>query len=283
LAGCIAGFRARSNIIMLKIIYEGSSKTLTVLVDLRGSGNFQKCLNVANVDVPRSKFVGIAAMSSGGDRHEVYSLQIFGTLDAALRAKEYLSNKAVKETVRTESDQSSQEVSLEQLSRIAHERLNLLLQSSENSLDVHQLGQALDEIEGNLVLQMNTKFVPVVESLISISEKQSKFSDQIATLRQQELPKFQAAMQDINRKISDIPGLEFSNSKLIDQVLGKLEKSVDDMIRDHVRKLEFKIAAMGESSSRNLSFWVVVFMFQILFAIVVVMSVFNQRKELKLL
>jgi len=283
LAGCIAGIRARSRVITLKIVYEASSKTLSVLVDLRGAGNFQKCLSVADVDVPQSKFVGIAAMSSGGDRHDIYGVQIFGTLDAALRAKEYLSNKAVKETVRTDSDQSSQEISLEQLSKIAHERLNKLLKSSENSVDVHELGQALDEIEGNLVLQMNTKFVPIVESLLSISDKQTKFSEQIATLRQQELPKFQATIQDINRKISDIPGMQSSNSKLIDQVLGKLEKSVDDMIRDHVRKLEFKIMAMGESSSNNFSFWVVVFMFQILFAIVVVMSFFNQRKELKLL
>jgi len=275
IAGCLADFRGRSHPVLIRIEYVGEDQKLAVSLDLRGSGVFQRCFAVEDFHLQSSKvFFGIGAMSLKQDMHQV--------LDIVVREQ----SGFVHSEVSAQPEAVSEEPELEQVDKIAHEKLDQLIKSTKTVLDVHQLGQALDEIEVNLVRHLNLKFAPLSQALRFVTDKQTQFSDHLSTLRSVDLPRYQTAIQEVHRKLSALPNANTANGQLIDEVMKKLETNIDEMVREQIRRLENRLVqAMPQQSGLGYGFWILIVLCQVLFAVVVSQAMLSRSraKDYKLL
>lgn len=228
LAGCVADFRNRPSTVKAKITY--SNKKLAVFLDLRGKGTYQKCMSVNDVTFETDvAYLGFSAETRTiPDTHEISGVAL--TLldpepDRQIRA----------------SSTTPPAMPLEVTEALAHEKLDYLLQSQQKAVDANQLGEALDEIEYNLVRQMASKFAAVTQIVQRMAEQQEQTSQRMRVLTSSELPKLSLALTDIARAVADL------ESKLDtvqpDAPVAALESRMRRLVRDETSRSELRLLA----------------------------------------
>eukprot|EP00164_Ancoracysta_twista_P000316 GFYU01000439.1.p1 GENE.GFYU01000439.1~~GFYU01000439.1.p1 ORF type:complete len:588 (-),score=188.10 GFYU01000439.1:95-1858(-) len=76
LAGCIADFRNRDKPSVVRLTYE--NRSLTLELDVRGRGRFERCMHVKEIHLPAGYWFGVtAATGHYADSHDVYSVRMY--------------------------------------------------------------------------------------------------------------------------------------------------------------------------------------------------------------
>jgi len=270
LAGCIADVRNRDNPVVIKITYsETQNERLSVFLDLKGKGVFQRCLSVNNVKFPANKYyLGLSAASTiSGDQHIVQAIQFYGSGD-----KIVVDENIPVHTIPVE---------LEETDHIIHAKIDQLLKAKENAVDSTKLGQALDEIEMNVIKMMNTKFNPLHHALEQLEDAVEKVQEDVTAMKNVGFQKQSMSIEDIRRIVGNLEEkLQSSPSKASTGDSAAVEQRIENIVR---RELSNVAAAMAKNESSNSAsgsmMWIIVGIVQVLFVISVAIQHINAQKQ----
>jgi len=303
LAGCIADFRNRANPIKAKVNYSTSIEggKLSVCMDLRGRGYYQRCLSVSYVRLPsQNYYMALSAQTSdSADSHSIKSVQLYGAnlMDESQQKiqqqqeiaveKKIESSASVADSNNNDDEEENPVEGIQSLDKIAHEKLDALIARQSNGVDSAILGKALDEIERNLVRQFNAHFSEISLALSTISSESKDAKDGLQSLRTLEMVKYQTTLQDLQRMIAELltGGPRGKLGRDVALVMDKTVVEMKSIIKSEISSLEARLesqiaaAQLGGSSKggNGFSFWVIVILAQVLFACVVVIRALEGR------
>lgn len=269
LAGCIVDYRNRPDTVKTKMVYESTSRRLSVFVDLLGRNKYQRCLVHSDVTLTASSyFIGLSAENRDSvDRYEIVSLKVLGGHAGAAAEDAHIGDN---------------EDNLEEIDTIVHSKLDTLIRNAENSVNVHQLGQALDEIEINLIRHLNTKLSPVSQQMRRLLDRQETLNAGMETLRTVEIPKYDTTIMDIQRQIGE--GQGEGTLDILKQIEDRIEQSVSREMSRIESEVQTVVKAKSNSAkSSGWSFWIMMLLFQVMFALVVAIQQLGTRRYGKLL
>jgi hypothetical protein len=261
---------------------KADGQKLSVFMDLRGKDVYQRCLQVANVELKNAQYyLAIAAQNAkeGHDLHMLSNLNVF--LPAGTAGNDEVSS--VVATAEQELEEVSAEespVELQSVEQIDHEFVNKLMESQATG--VATLGSALNEVENNLIRIMNHQFGMIDRALEGMVEREETLSHALLQIRSMDIPKMQAAISDVSRVASQKTGNTGGSSDAeLKKMIEGLQRSLSSQISSEIAKAEVRIVnklqASSSSSMSGIGYWAFIALFQVLFACFIVWRQIVQR------
>jgi hypothetical protein len=267
LAGCIADYRNRAHEVKTKITYSKSNlKRLSLFMDLKGKGTFQRCFQVENVEFAADKYY-----LAFGALNNIPGKQTFAHDAHKISAVSVSFGRAVNdEPVAEQISEEDESIELQTVDAIAHEKLDLLIKNADKAVDSELLGRALDEIEINIVRHLNNHFNNLENSLSKLNDRDIGIKDSIQALRSVDLPKFQASLSDVRRIASSSSN---DNANLDDLKLKQFKRDLERMIDSKMNILKSDLSREILNSSKDKTYvWAIVGLLQVLFALFFVLK-----------
>lgn len=162
---------------------------------------------------------------------------------------------------------------------IMHDKIDILLNGHRESVSGDELGQALDEVEHNVIRYVNSHFDALLRNVDHLSDRAARLSTLVTELRTVDLTKQETMIKTLAKDLADFSTAgsgENDHEELVRALQSKLQASITEALHGISSRAE------PRKNGGGFSFWLVVMAFQVMFAVFVGIKYTNNH-HMKLL